>query len=76
MKIDAPVITPSDSPNIPLRDFFAAHALSGMLANGFLPNQVESVCKIHSTTFDFPKAAFLLADAMLTARSIKQDGVN
>lgn len=47
-----------------LRDYFASAALQGMLCNGFIPSTVSQ----HGCVpFDYPGAAYELADAMLKA---------
>jgi hypothetical protein len=48
-----------------LRDWFAGQALAGMLVNGFAPSQTAPQGK---GNFDFTKAAYFLADAMLVER--------
>lgn len=53
-----PVMEPYLNPGMTLRDYFAAAALQGMLANGRTPMSHES----HA------RAAYLLADAMLRER--------
>lgn len=48
-----------------LRDYFAAAALQGMLCNGFMPSEVSQ----HGhTPYDYPGAAYEIADAMLKRR--------
>lgn len=47
-----------------LRDYFAAHALAGLLASG--PHDCEAPGIAHD--------AYLFADAMLAARNRQQDG--
>lgn len=49
-----------------LRDYFAAKALQGMLTHGFLPAMAEQDT---AQGYDWPKAAYKMADAMLAERS-------
>jgi hypothetical protein len=58
--------TPKNVPNfgMTLRDWFAGQALSGLLVNGFMPNQAPQGTGI----FDYARAAYFLADAMLLER--------
>lgn len=48
-----------------LRDMFAGLALQGMLCNGFMPSEVSQHGRI---PYDYPGAAYEMADAMLKAR--------
>ena len=50
-----------------LRDWFAGQALSGLLCNGFIPAQSESVQR--DGCVDYVGAAYRMADAMLAERS-------
>jgi hypothetical protein len=52
----------ADDDGMAVRDYFAAKALQGMLCNGFMPDQVSN------ETYDYTRAAYQLADAMLKAR--------
>lgn len=51
---------------ITLRDYYAAAALQGMLSDGFIPNQAGVS---HEDSRAYSKAAFKMADAMLTERA-------
>ena len=51
-------------PGMSLRDYFAAKALQGMLCNGFLPARFTK----DTADWDYVKAAYALADAMLAER--------
>jgi hypothetical protein len=55
----------ADDDGMTLRDYFAAKALQGMLCNGFMPDQVSQPS---NETYDYTRAAYQLADAMLKAR--------
>jgi hypothetical protein len=50
-----------------LRDYFAAKAVQGMICNGFIPAQVIR----NKSDFDYTRAAYALADAMLAERDKK-----
>lgn len=54
---------PEDYPGMSLRDYFAAHAMQGILSG---PCSRENVGM--SEWFDIPAVAYQLADAMLFAR--------
>lgn len=56
-----------------LRDYFAAQALAGMLANGFIPNKFNPESDpdhpfAQGRRFDYAASAFEIADAMLAER--------
>lgn len=51
-----------------LRDYFAAKAMQGMLANSYYAAQIAN----SETSGDIGKAAYFHADAMLAARQLEQ----
>lgn len=57
----------SDYHGMTLRDYFAAHALQGMLCNGFMPHSVRPDSLVVQK-YDYVAAAYVLADQMLEAR--------
>lgn len=60
-----PVLTDTSKPGMALRDYFSAHALQGMLSNGYMPNQAAVDLQSKDA---FTRAAYNLADAMLLSR--------
>lgn len=47
-----------------LRDYFAGQALAGMMEQGFIPSMAADARR----KWDYAKAAYLVADAMIKAR--------
>ncbi len=64
-----PLIAMDDShQGMSLRDYFAAHALQGMLANGFQPSEARQPSRC-TADYSYTEAAYVLADKMLLNRN-------
>lgn len=72
-KVQLPSGATLDLPGMTLRDYFAAQALAGMLANGFIPNKFNPESDpdhpfAQGRRFDYSASAYEIADTMLAER--------